>query len=69
MKRVYDIVDLHDMAPSEVPRDLKMEVELVDRGVMIRIRDLQGNQISEGGVDIPTLIAHGRRSQLLEKRK
>jgi len=68
MKRVYDIVDLHNMAPSEVPRDLKLELEFIDRGVRVVIRDLQGNQISEGGLDIPTLIGYGRQSQLMESR-
>ena len=68
MKRIYDIVDLYNMSPADVPRDLKMEVEFLERGVAVVIRDLHGNVISEGGLDIPTLIGFGRRSQLLESR-
>lgn len=64
MKRIYDIVDLLQMTPAETPRDLKMEVEFLDRGIAVVIRDLHGNVISEGGLDIPTLIGFGRASQL-----
>lgn len=69
MKRVYDIVDLLNMAPSEVPRDLKMEVELIDRGISITIRDLHGEIVCFGGLDIPTLISFARHSQLMQKRE
>lgn len=61
MKRVYDIVDMWRMVPVEGGvADLKMEVEFVDRGVLLTIRNLSGEILTQGGIDIPTLMGYAR---------
>lgn len=65
MKRVYDIVDIWRMVPVEGGvADLKMEVELVDRGALVTIRNLSGDVLCSGGLDIPTLMGFGRMSEM-----
>jgi hypothetical protein len=64
MKRIYDIVDTGGFKPGETPADLKMVVEALPRGIRVEIQDLEGNVLSEGGADVPTLIAIGKASLL-----
>lgn len=64
MKRVYDIVDTGGFKPGDTPADLKMVVESLPRGIRVEIQDLEGNVLSEGGADVPTLIGIGKASLL-----
>ena len=64
MRRVYDIVDTGGFKPGDTPADLKMVVEALPRGIRVEIQDLEGNVLSEGGADVPTLIGFGKASLL-----
>jgi len=62
MKRVYDIVDIYGIRPwvGGQPVDLKLEVELVENGVITRLFDLEGNEISKGGLDKSLLVGYAK---------
>ena len=64
MKKIYDIVDTGGFKPGETPADLKLVVTFLDRGMHVAVTDLQGKMLSEGGIDVPTMIGFAKASLL-----
>ena len=63
MKRTYTIPDMWGLVTVEGGvADLHMEVELADRGIVVRLLNLAGDELSLGGIDLPTLTGYARMS-------